>query len=180
MRNCIRNFTATVVAFAFLTLASTAWASDWRTLSLTVTNSTTTPAPAGQERIPEGALGISCDAQWYQPIQKDEVVTSHCSVRRGEALALTYSVHLGVDDIHYGTADIDCLRYAELTFSGSGEAVTFTHSCADPDPVGDDSGSDSGSGDDGGDDSGGADGGDSGGDGGDSGGDGGDSGGDSG
>lgn len=150
MSNCFHNsLKVTVAACAFLTLASTAWANEWRTLAVTVTNSTTTPAPEGQTRIPQGFLPVSCDGRAFQPTEPGQTVTVNCSVRIDESLTLTYSVHLGIDQLHYGTANIDCKRSAELTFTGSGEAVSFTQSCTDPDTSGTDSGSD-----DGGDDSG--------------------------
>ena len=147
----------TVVAFALLTLPSAAWAAEWRTLSITVVNSTTTPAPAGQTHLGAGFLPVSCDGRAFQPVREDQTVTVNCSVRGDESLTLTYSVHLGDGQLHYGTADIDCQNTAELTFTGSGTAVTFTKSCTDTDTSGDDT-SGGGDGDSG-------DGGDSGGDG---------------
>ena len=144
----------TVVVLAFSTFAIAAWAADaYRNVAITVTNNTTTPAPEGQTRIPAGFVPVSCDGRAFQGVEMGQTVTVNCSVRGSESLTLTYTVHLGIDDLHYGTADIDCQRAATLTFTGSGEAVTFTKSCSDSDDAGD--GPDDGGGSDDGGDSGG-------------------------
>lgn len=133
-----------VVALAFSTLAVAAWAAEYRTVAITVVNNTTTPAPEGQTRIPAGFVPVSCDGRAFQGVQMGQTVVVNCSVPGSEPLTLTYSVHLGIDDLHYGTADIDCQRAASLTFTGSGEAVTFTKSCSDSDAADGDSPDDGG------------------------------------
>lgn len=161
MQRCFHDFRKfTVAALAFLTPASTAWAAvDWRTVAVTIVNNTTTPAPAGQTRIREGFLPVSCDGRAFQPIQKDQTQVVRCSVRGTESLTLTYTTHLAVGNLHYGTANVDCTSSGTLTFTGSGQAVSYTKSCTDPDPDGDDANSDDANSDDnsdsGGDDSGG-------------------------
>ena len=158
------KFAAALTAvFAVWVPATGAWASDWRTVSITVTNNTTTPAPANQTRVTEGMLPISCDGTRFSPMQRGQTQIVRCSVRGEELLTLTYSVHLGIDQLHYGTVDLDCQWRGTLTFTGSGQAVVYTKACTDPDPDGTDSGGDDGdTGDDGGDSGSGDDGGDSG------------------
>lgn len=150
MLNRFRSFLKFAFAvLASLTLASAASAQTSRNLAVTVVNGTTTPAPEG-EQLGAGFLPVSCDGQAYQPIDQDQTVVVNCQVQGTEALTLTYAVHLGNDQLHYGTADIDCRATATLTFTGSGTGVTFTQSsCDDDSDGGDDSGSDGG--DDGGD-----------------------------
>ena len=147
MQRCFHDFRRfTVVALAFLTSASTAWGAtaDWRTVAVTIVNNTTTPAPAGQTRIKAGFLPVSCDGRAFQPIHKDQTQVVRCSVRGTESLTLTYTTHLAVGNLHYGTATIDCTSSATMTFTGSGQAVAYTQSCTDPDPDanGDDANSD--------------------------------------
>ena len=134
MRNRFRDFlNCAVAALALLTPASTAWAAESRDVAITVVNNTTTPAPAGQTRIPAGFLPVSCDGHAFQPVEQDQTVVVNCSVSGSESLTLTYSSHLGIENIHYGTADIDCQSSATLTFTGSGSSVSFTKSCTDSD-----------------------------------------------
>ena len=134
MRNRLGFLCSTVpvvVALALLVPASAAWAAESRDVAVTIVNNTTTLAPEGQTRIPAGFLPVSCDGHAFQGIEQNQTATITCSVRGSESLTLTYTTHIGIDDLHYGTADIDCQSAATLTFTGAGEAVAFTKSCTD-------------------------------------------------
>ena len=133
MRTCFLSSTVApvVVGLALLVPAGAAWAAESRDVAVTIVNNTTTPAPEGQTRIPAGFLPVSCDGHAFQGIEQNQTATITCSVPGSESLALTYTTHIGIDDLHYGTADVNCQSAATLTFTGSGEAVTFTKSCTD-------------------------------------------------
>ena len=133
MRTCFLSSTVApvVVGLALLVPAGAAWAAESRDVAVTIVNNTTTPAPEGQTRIPAGFLPVSCDGHAFQGIEQNQTATITCSVPGSESLALTYTTHIGIDDLHYGTAVVDCQSAATLTFTGSGEAVTFTKSCTD-------------------------------------------------
>ena len=140
---------AAALAAAFAIWAPETDARDWRTVSVTVTNNTTTPATTVSETsVPEGLLPVSCDGRRFSPMQKDQTQIVRCSVRVGESLTLTYAVHPGEDQTEYETVDFDCRRSATATFTGGGQSIVYTKACTDPEDT--DSGSDD-TGDDGGD-----------------------------